>query len=44
LRSALAQAPLQGAAIVAEQLPELYERYVVAVAAVPQAARYASAR
>ena len=44
LRSALAQAPLQGAEIVAERLPELYERYVAAVAEVPQAARYASAR
>lgn len=38
LRSALAQAPLQGGEIVAEQLPELYERYVVTVAAYPSRA------
>ncbi len=43
LRSALAQAPLAGKDIVATRLPELFERYVLTVAEVPQAARYASA-
>ena len=43
LRSALALAPLSGAEIVAAQLPELFDRYVAAVADVPEAARYASA-
>lgn len=44
LRSALAQAPLQGAEIVAQQLPELFGRYVLAVAEVPQSARFAGQR
>ena len=43
LQAALAQAPLAGAEIVADQLPQLYERFVVAVAEVPPAARYAQA-
>jgi LAS superfamily LD-carboxypeptidase LdcB len=43
LRTALAEVPLAGAEIVAEQLPTLFDRYVVAVAEVPHAARYARA-
>jgi LAS superfamily LD-carboxypeptidase LdcB len=43
LRAALAQAPLAGAEIVAARLPELFERYVAAVAQAPRAALYAAA-
>jgi LAS superfamily LD-carboxypeptidase LdcB len=43
LRTALESAPLAGAEVVAVQLPELFERYVMAVAEVPHAARYARA-
>ena len=43
LRASLSQAPLAGADIVLERLPELFERYVVAVAEAPRAALYAAA-
>ena len=43
LRAALAEAPLAGRESVIARLPELFERYVAAVAAAPQAARYAAA-
>jgi LAS superfamily LD-carboxypeptidase LdcB len=43
LRAALAPAPLAGMEIVSARLPELFERYVAAVAAAPPAALYAVA-
>jgi hypothetical protein len=43
LRAALSQAPLAGANIVLERLPELFERYVAAVAEAPRDALYAAA-
>ena len=43
LRTALVQAPLAGAGIVMDRLPELFTRYVAAVAEAPHAALYARA-